>query len=348
MKQPKRRSRWHLLAPATMALVGCAPSPVTAPAPRQSPAAPASPAPAAPPAAPKTPNLSAATPRPAPAAIAKDVVYARVGPRPLTLDFYPPTNTPAPQPAAGPTAPNRPAPLVIWVHGGGWVGGSKANPPALFLREHGFAVASINYRFSTEATFPAAIHDAKAAVRYLRANAATLGIDPHRIGIWGMSAGGHTAALLGTSAGVPALDGTVGDHPGVSSAVQAVCNFCGIIDMLTMKRPDGIAGLAGTDSPDSIESRFVGGPVQSRREVCVAANPITYADRTDPPTLTMHGDADQLVPLSQGIALDAALKAAGVDSTLVVVKGGDHVFGGPEVAQTVLAFFQRTLAEKPK
>jgi acetyl esterase/lipase len=143
----------------------------------------------------------------------RNVEYARVdGNRPLYLDLYLPE-----KPAA-------PTPLVVWIHGGGWVGGSKNNCPPLSMVSKGFAAASVEYRFADVAPFPAQIHDCKGAIRFLRANAAKYNLDPNRIGAWGASAGGHLVALLGTGVAVKELDGNVGGNLEYSSRVQAVCD----------------------------------------------------------------------------------------------------------------------------
>jgi acetyl esterase/lipase len=154
------------------------------------------------------------------AQILQDLEYARVGERSLKLDLYIP-----------PHKQGERLPLVVWVHGGAWISGDKANPRA--PRELGdrYIVASIDYRLSKEATFPAQIYDCKAAIRWLRANADQYDIDPDRIGAWGGSAGGHLVALLGTSGGVEELEGDVGDYLDRSSVVQAVCDFYGPTDL---------------------------------------------------------------------------------------------------------------------
>ncbi|MGQ0627989.1 MAG: alpha/beta hydrolase fold domain-containing protein [Phycisphaerales bacterium] len=263
-----------------------------------------------------------------------DITFARLPDRTLELDLYLPPGA----------SPAHPVPVILWFHGGGWVSGSRKNCPARFLVDHGFAVASVSYRMSFEAPFPAQIHDGKAAVRFLRSRAVEFGLDADRIGVFGQSAGGHMAALLATSGGVPDLEGTHG-LSGVSSAVQACCNFCGLIDLTTVGRPDGVQGLAGTDSADSVESRFIGGPVRRRPEACRVANPTTYLDATDPPCLSLHGTADPLVPISQSRTFHQALLDRGVDSTFVAVPGGGHEFGGPEIEATVARFFRRVLRD---
>jgi acetyl esterase/lipase len=190
--------------------------------------------------------------------------------------------------------------------------------------------------------FPAQIHDLKAAVRWLRANAAQYGIDPERVGAWGESSGAHLVALLGTSAGVPMLEGTLGPA-GPSSAVRAVVDWYGPTDFLQMdahRLPEGMAH----DPADSPESRLVGGPIQSRKVIVQAANPVTYVGADDPPFLIFHGDRDPLVPHHQSVLLHAALAAAGVPVTLHTLAGAGHgtpEFRTPEVGRAMVEFFDR-------
>lgn len=265
--------------------------------------------------------------------VVKDVEYVSGGGRSRSLDLY------LPEKAADPL------PLVVWIHGGGWQGGDKAGNRALSLMSAGFATASINYRLSGEAIFPAQIEDCKAAIRFLRAHAAEYHIDPKRIGVFGSSAGGHLVALLGTSGDVAALEGKSGEA-GVSSRVQAVCDWFGPTDLGKMDAQTGPGGRKTHDAPDSPESRLLGGPLQTKLEAAKAANPITYVSRDDPPFLIMHGDSDPLVPLPQSQMLDAALKAAGVESTLHVIAGGGHGrpgFDTPEVEAMIRDFFTKHL-----
>ena len=263
----------------------------------------------------------------------RDVVYAHVGDRELLLDLY------LPQASLGPL------PVIVWVHGGAWRAGSKDNPPAARMAHRGYAVASISYRLSQEAIFPAQIHDCKAAVRWLRANADQYDMDPGRIGAWGASAGGHLVALLGTTGGVDSLEGRHGNQKH-SSRVQAVCNFFGPSDFLTM---DDFPGAQVHNSPDSPESQLVGGPIQDNPEEVAKANPITYLSQDAPPFLIVHGDRDMVVPYHQGELLAAALQDAGVDVTLHPVEGAGHGFteASPEqlseIERTVNAFFDKHL-----
>ena len=152
----------------------------------------------------------------------RDLVYAKTPQRELALDLYIPD---------GATKP----PLIVWVHGGAWRAGSKAKPPALWMLERGYAVASISYRLSQQAVFPAQIHDCKAAIRWLRAHASKYGYDAERIGAWGASAGGHLVALLGTSSGVKELEGDLG-YNDQSSRVQAVVDYFGPTDVTAMSK----------------------------------------------------------------------------------------------------------------
>ena len=265
--------------------------------------------------------------------VQKDIVYQTVGGRELPLDLYIP---------AGATEP---LPLVIWIHGGGWKGGSKNRiNRCVDVLKHGYALASVEYRLSGEAKFPAAIEDCKAAVSYLRWKAPNLGLDPDRFGAWGSSAGGHLVALLGTTNDVADFD----THPVTKNApptVQAVCNWFGPTDFLRM---NDVPGRIDHDAADSPESLFIGGPIQDHPEKTQRANPITYVSPSDPPMLLMHGENDQAVIYLQSELLYAALQEAGVRSHLHKVKNGDHGFRGSdesreELFARSLKFFDREL-----
>jgi acetyl esterase/lipase len=235
-------------------------------------------------------------------------------------------------------------PLVVWIHGGAWQGGSKERPPALPLLRQGYAVASINYRLSQHAAFPAQLEDCKAAIRWLRAHAGEYGYDAERIGVWGASAGGHLVALLGTTSDVKTFD--VGENLDQSSAVQAVVDFFGPTDFLQMNKQAGEESRLDHDAPNSPESRLIGGPVLDNPDKAQRANPIAYISASDPPFLIMHGDEDHTVPIGQSELLDAALQKADVSSTFRRVPGAGHGFGGPEIARTVRTFFDRQLKDQ--
>ena len=246
--------------------------------------------------------------------VLKDLAYVPGGHERQKLDLYlPPTGSRWP--------------LVVAIHGGAFRMGSKEGEPAGALVGRGFAVAAINYRLSQHAVFPAQIEDCKAAVRWLRANAAQHGYDPERIASYGASAGGHLAAMLGTTGDMKAFE--VGGNPGVSSRVQAVVDFFGPTDFLQMDahRPSPQAMVH--DTPDSPESQLVGGPIRDNPDKVARVNPVTYVTGDDPPFLIVHGDADLLVPHHQSVLLEAALRQAGVRVRLVTIPGGPH--GGETV-----------------
>lgn len=230
----------------------------------------------------------------------------------------------------------KPLPLVIWVHGGGWSMGSKdGGNPAMPLLTKGFAVASTNYRLSQHAVFPAQIEDVKSAVRFLRANAKKYNLDPDRFGVWGASAGGHLVALLGTTGDDHEFD--VDSNKGVSSKVQAVLDFFG---------PTDLAKLSPPQTKNNPITALLGGATGEKKELAAKANPITHVSKTDPPFLIVQGDADPLVPASQSEMLAEALKKAGVECELVILKGASHggpQFNTPEMREKYLAFFEKNL-----
>jgi acetyl esterase/lipase len=241
--------------------------------------------------------------------------YAAVSPSNM-LDLY--------RPKTG----TGPFPTVIWIHGGGWKTGSRADiGQAQRLVCAGFAVASIDYRLSGEATFPAQIYDVKAAIRYLRANAATYNLAPHRFAAFGSSAGGHLAALAGTSGGVAALEDLTMGNSGVSSKVQAVVDWYGPTDLGTMDSELATIGCGGGNHSlsTSPESAFAGCTISSCAATTLAAlSPLTYVDAKDPPFLILHGSADCNVPWTQGKRLSDALRAAGACPSFSLVQGAGH------------------------
>ena len=212
-------------------------------------------------------------------------------------------------------------PLVVWLHGGAWWAGSKEECPAQVLVAHGYAVASVGYRLSHQAHLPAQLEDCKAAIRWLRAHAADYGIDPQRIGVWGESAGGHLAALLGTTGERREYD--VGEHLDQSSEVQCVVDFFGPANFLLWGGPE----YPPMESPDSGIYRLLGGPVSQHRESARLASPVYSVDRRSAPFLILHGAKDEVVPLHQSQELHAALTNAGVESTLWIEEAAGH--GGP-------------------
>jgi len=245
-------------------------------------------------------------------------------------------------------ASESPLPVIVFIHGGAWQGGDKRGGQGRvrpFVVSGRYAGVSVGYRLTGEAQWPAQIHDCNAAIRWIRANAKKHGLDPDRIGVWGSSAGGHLVAMLGTSAGVPAMDGNLGPHTKVSAAVTCVVDFFGPTDFLQMDAHRVPGSKMTHDLPDSPESLLIGGAIQSFPDRVANANPITYVTADDPPFLIMHGDDDRLVPIHQSEIFDKALKEAGVDVTFVPIAGAGHGLRGVDTAKQVTAFFDRHLRQ---
>ena len=260
----------------------------------------------------------------------KNLVYSQVGDRRLRLDLYVPKQEQSPS-------------LIVWIHGGAWRHGSKRLSPRRVQEviEQGYALATVEYRLSQDAIFPAQIHDCKAAIRWLRAHANEYGFDATRIGVWGASAGGHLVSLLGTSADVAALEGEGGSTE-QSSRVQAVCNWFGPTDFLLMNRQAPAGSRLDHDAADSPESQLIGAPIQDNPEKSQRANPVTYVTADDAPFLHMHGDRDLLVPFPQSELLHQALTQAGVASRLYRIEGGGHggpQFESPQARRAIWEFF---------
>jgi acetyl esterase/lipase len=270
-----------------------------------------------------------APPLPAGTRAKYDVPYVEGGGKSQSLDiFVPPGAT-------------KPMPLVIWVHGGGWQQGDKAQSPAVGLLRWGYVVASINYRLTDEAIFPAQINDCKAAVRWLRAHAEEHHIDPDHIGAWGASAGGHLVALLGTAGDQKDLEGTGGNEK-FPSNVQAVCDLFG---------PSDLAKVLDDTAANSALPKLLGGPLRQHLDDAKRASPITYVTKDDPPFLILHGTKDPLVNVRQSKWLDEALTKAGVESHLEILEGAGH--GGREFVtlenrKMVLSFFDKHLKPDAK
>lgn len=254
-----------------------------------------------------------------------DVIFSTpAGFRPLRLDIY------------RQVASKGPRPLVVYIHGGGWQSGHTrhsgafANWPEVLasLARRGYVVASIEYRLSSEAMFPAAIHDAKNSIKWLRQNADKFSIDPRTTIVWGGSAGGQLAALAATSCGVESLAPAAADKaaPGAaqSDCVQGLVAWYGVFDFNAM-------GEAAA-SPGGKYLGCASGECAGNKTL---ASPITHVDAKDPPALLIHGEIDRVVPVAQSRAFDAALRAKGVASELLVIPAVDHSFigGSPEATR---------------
>lgn len=264
--------------------------------------------------------------------VQSDFEYGKAGERSLKLDVIKPKAT-----------SDKPRPCVVWIHGGGWQNGNKTSGTqrlASLVATGDYVGVSVGYRLTDEATWPGQIHDCKAAVRWIRANAKTLGIDPTKIGVWGSSAGGHLVSMLGTSGDVKELEGANGT-PDVSSRVACVVDFCGPSDFLAISKDHPKAN----EATGSLYKLF-GGPLSEKQDVAKSASPVTYVSADDPPFLIMHGTSDNTVAISQAERLYEAQKKAGVNTTFVKITGGGHGIGGVKVEERVAAFFAKQLLGK--
>lgn len=273
-----------------------------------------------------------------------DLAYAEISPA-QKLDLFLPEGT-------------GPFPLVINIHGGAFRFGGKEMldvPIAQALLKEGIAVASINYRLSGEAKFPAAVLDAKTAVRFLRANAGKFRLDAGKFIAFGQSAGGNLASILGTSGGVAEFDDAALGHAAVSSKVQGVIDWFGPTDFAKMDAqaeeqgcPESARQHGKADSPEGL---YLGGMPKDLPELSAKANPITYITPDDPPFLLQKGERDCVVPVGQSRILFEALKAGGVKAELDILKDAGHGdMGSPvpkflseENIQRVVAFVKSTI-----
>lgn len=242
----------------------------------------------------------------------RDLVYATIEGQQLKVDLH------VPQVESDKQKP----PLLIWIHGGGWRAGSKNKSPLRDIVADGYALASIQYRFTDKALFPAQIHDCKGAVRWLRANAETYGYDANWIAVAGSSAGGHLALLLGTSGDVADLEGDVGANLDRSSLVQAVVDFFGPSDFVLRGKTQ--PGRAYTEKSGSFAllGGLRNGKIDPHWERM--ASPAMHVGVGDPPLLIFHGDKDETVLLDQSERIAAVYEQAGLNSELVVIQGAGH------------------------
>jgi acetyl esterase/lipase len=242
----------------------------------------------------------------------QDLVYATVAETPLKLDlFLPPASDDEP-------------PLVVFIHGGSWRSGAKElGWQFAWLNRLGYALATVQYRFTDRCAFPCQLHDVKAAIRWLRNHADTYGYDAERIVVFGASAGGHLALLAGLTGDDPELEGAVGATEG-SSKVVAVINIFGPTDFMTVL--DDLERIGATRDDDNAALRaLLGGPLPKETPArAKQASPVTHIDAADPPVLTIHGEADRIVPVAQAQQLHRALRAAKVHSELHIVPNVGH------------------------
>jgi acetyl esterase/lipase len=243
--------------------------------------------------------------------VVKDIEFANVNGQSLKLDLYLPSNP-------------KGSSLVVWIHGGGWRAGSKNACYISWLSQYGYTVASISYRFTDVAQFPAQLHDCKGAVRWLRAHAGEYGYLVDQIAISGASAGGHLAALVGTTGGIKKLEGTVGGNLNQSSRVQAVADYFGATDfILRSKTQPSRANKEG-----SVVYNLLGGGADEKVKLAKQASAAYHVSKDDPPLLIFHGDMDKTVLLDQSQAIERVYKKAGLSVELHILEGSGH--GGTE------------------
>ncbi|MCB9924847.1 MAG: alpha/beta hydrolase [Planctomycetaceae bacterium] len=268
--------------------------------------------------------------------VEENITYGRGGDTELKLDLAQPDG-------------DGPFPAIVFIHGGGWYQGSRQGYRGQIMEaaKRGYVAATISYRLmkfdeekkettTAKPIFPAQIHDAKASIRWLRANAEKYHVDPERIGVTGGSAGGHLSLLVGLTDNKSNLEGD-GGNSDQSSRVQAVVNVFGPTDMAACHKTSVVAWIFRL---------FMGGTPDETAETYTAASPITYVSKDDPPVLTLHGDRDTLVPIAQATTLDEKMKAAGASHTLMIFEGQGHGFGGEYAQKSMTAtwdFFDQHL-----
>jgi len=239
--------------------------------------------------------------------VTKNIVYAEAADKKLELDIYK-------------LKEQKKTYLIVWIHGGAWHSGSKENPP-LGLLGYGYAVASINFHLSTEQIFPAQVHDIKAAIRFLRANANKYGYQQDKIIIWGSSSGGHLAALVATTNNNKELEGNLGNYTGTSSAEQACVDYFGPTNFLT---------IINQSTPHGLNVRLpalailLGKPVEQVPALAKLASPVYQVDATDPPMFIVHGEQDVQVPINQSIELMSAYKSKNLKVQIEFIPNAGH------------------------
>jgi acetyl esterase/lipase len=261
----------------------------------------------------------------------KDLVYATVDGKPLALDLYLPANIKSPS-------------VIVWVHGGAWYLYDKKQFPKALV-DAGFALASLDFRQSTEARFPAQIHDIKAGIRFLRAKAAKYGYRTDRIAIAGASSGGHLAAMVGVTNGHKELEGALGEHLSESSNVQAIVDYFGASNLTSILAQSTPFGL---NVRKPALDKLLGGQPEAVPVLAKLASPVLHVDRNDPPLLLLHGDQDPQMPINQSHELEGAYEKLGLDGHLHVVHGAAHagaVFYEGDNLKVAVEFLRRTVGK---
>jgi len=264
-----------------------------------------------------------------------DVEYSRVGDR-VAMDIFRPKSATA-------NAPGK-APAVLAIHGGGFRRGTRNSYHALCIKlaQRGYVAATASYRLAPRHQFPAALEDSKAAVRFLRANAARFGLDPMRIGVTGGSAGGHLALMVGLTGPLKIFEGS-GPHLDQSSAVQAIVNYYGPTDFTQ--------SYGKSVDAHEVLPLFLGGDLEHARQAHIAASPLNYVTPLAPPTLTIHGTQDKYVAYEQGTWITSKLATNGVDAELETLAEAGHGFKGADAERAearLMGFFDKHLAAQPQ
>ena len=258
--------------------------------------------------------------------VSKDLAYVDGGHERQKLDVYVPTSS-------GDTKP----PLIVWIHGGGWAKGSKDGiGNCAWILNAGYALASVGYRLTDTAIFPAQLDDCKVGIQWLKDHAEDYGYDASKVIVWGSSAGGQLVSMLGTT----------GDPDNQADDLAGIIDWFGPSELLTMQEQRTLPVPLDANAPDSFESKLIGGTLPDHPEKAAAASPLTHVTADDAPFLIMHGDQDALVPLEQSRRLLAALQKAGVPARLHVIPGAGH--GGPafqtdEAHEVIRSFLNETL-----
>lgn len=231
-------------------------------------------------------------------------------------------------------------PLIVWIHGGAWQSGNKDSTPAAVLPLVGYVAASINYRLTDEASFPAQLEDCQSAIRFLRKHSSEFGIDPDRIGVWGLSSGGHLAAMVGLTGGADGKNMQSGPD---SSAVQAVCDWCGPTDFIEISKQSSADNKFELNSPDGPVAKLLGGLPSASPDKARLASPVNFVHAGAPPFLILHGTADEVVPTQQSIELSKLLNKFGNRSILHIIPGGKHDLASKELVEESVRFFDQCL-----
>ena len=259
----------------------------------------------------------------------QNVVFATVDSHKLRLNIFLPRNVKRP-------------PLVVYIHGGGWEKGSYKSCKVQWLTEHGFAVASVGYRLTDKAKFPAQIHDCKGAIRWLRAHQTEYGYDTTRIGVTGTSAGGYLSLMVGVTNGVKEMEGDVGGNTDQSSRVDVIVDYYGPADFVLRSRNQPIK----TEGPTSIVHKLLGAPASKNKELATAASPAFQVKKDAPPLLILHGKKDGTVFPDQAERMAVEYRKAGRDVTLELIPRGGHggkAFFTKPYRKKVVDFFKKHL-----